>query len=151
MIFAAYRSGLYNLLLLGHIVSLVVAFAPAVIHPIVGTQTQADGEPVASTVAAHLASNTRRVHFPAVVVTGLFGLGMVFTSDDVWDFGQAWVSLALLVWFALCGVVSGLIGPAERRLGAGDASANRQVQMGGQIATVLLLVMLSLMIWKPGA
>lgn len=151
MIVAAYRSGLYNVLLLGHIVSLVIAFAPAVIHPILSSQTETDGEPVTSRVAMHMANNTRRVHFPAVVVTGLFGLGMVFASDGVWDFSQTWVSLALLVWLAISGIVSGLIVPAERRVAAGDAGASRQVQMGGQIATLLLLVMLYLMIWKPGA
>jgi uncharacterized membrane protein len=151
MVIAAYRTGVYNVLLLLHIVAIVAAFAPAVIHPILGAQTQADGEPVASTVGAHMATNTRRVHLPALVVAGLLGLAMVFTSDDVWDFGQAWVSLSLLVWFALCGVVSGLIGPAERRVGQGDAGANRQVQLGGQIATVLVLAQLYLMIWKPGA
>ena len=44
-----------------------------------------------------------------------------------------------------------MILPAERKLAAGDLEAEKKVAMGGQIATVLTLVMLYLMIWKPGA
>jgi hypothetical protein len=40
--------------------------------------------------------------------------------------------------------------PGERAMAAGDLSAETKVAMGGQIITVLTLVMLYLMIWKPG-
>lgn len=124
MVLAAYGDGLYKLLLLGHIVALLVAFAPA---------------------------NGRRLHLPALVVTGALGIALVLVSGDAWSFDQAWVSLAFLVWLALAGVVSAVIIPAERKLAAGDPAAERQVGLGGQLVTVLLLVMLYLMIWKPGA
>jgi hypothetical protein len=74
----------------------------------------------------------------------------VFASDPAWGFDQLWVSLALLVWLAICGVVSGVILPSERKLAGGDLAAEAKVAMGGQIVTVLLLAMLYLMIWKPG-
>ena len=54
------------------------------------------------------------------------------------------------MWLALCGVITGLVLPAERRLAAGDLAAEAKVALGGQLATVLALVMLYLMIWKPG-
>ena len=76
---------------------------------------------------------------------------MVLTSDEVFGFGDAWVSLAFLVWLAIIGVVLGLLLPAEKRMAAGDLTQEKKVAMGGQLATVLLLVMLYLMIWKPGA
>jgi hypothetical protein len=75
----------------------------------------------------------------------------VFASDDVVAFDQAWVSLAFLVWLAICGIVSGVLLPAERRVAAGDESAQAIVERGGQIVTLLLVVMLYLMIWRPGA
>lgn len=152
MVFAAVTDGVYKLLYLGHMVSFLVAFAPAVIHPILTAQTKGDDDLSAlGRLSGHMAGNGRRIHFPALVALGAFGLAMVLTSEEVSDFGQAWVSLALLVWLAICGVVSGLLLPAERKLAAGDASAERLVERGGQIATLLLLVMLYLMIWKPGA
>jgi hypothetical protein len=151
MVLAAYADGLYKLFFLGHIVSLLVAFAPAVVNPLLTAQTKRDGEQTLIQVSAHMAANSRRLHFPALVALGGFGLAMVFASGEAWSFDQLWVSLALLVWIAIAGLVSGVIVPAERRLGAGDLAAEARVAMGGQIVTVLTLVMLYLMIWKPGA
>jgi len=59
--------------------------------------------------------------------------------------------VSFLVWIAICGVISGVLLPAERKLAAGDDAAEATVERAGQIATLLLLVMLYLMIWKPGA
>jgi len=118
MILATYGDGLYKLLFLGHMASFLVAFAPAVIHPILGAQTKADGDATAlARLSGHMAGNGRRIHFPALIALGAFGLGMVFASDDVVAFDQAWVSLAFLVWLAICGIVSGVLLPAERRAG----------------------------------
>lgn len=148
--------GMYKVLLLLHLLSVVVAFAPAVVNPIYAAQMKGEGEGVFQRFAGHMAANGRRIHFPALIATGVFGLGMVFSSkpdgadENLIEFDQAWVSLSLLVWIALCGVVSGMILPAERKLSAGDMEAEKKVAMGSQIATVLFLVMLYLMIWKPG-
>jgi hypothetical protein len=152
MILAAYGDGLYKLFYFGHMASFLVAFAPAVIHPIIGAQTKADGDPSAlARLTGHMAGNGRRIHFPALIALGAFGLAMVFTSSDVDAFDQAWVSLAFLVWLGICGVVSGMLLPAERKVAAGDESALVPLERAGQISTLLLVVMLYLMIWRPGA
>jgi uncharacterized membrane protein len=152
MILAAYGDGLYKLLFLGHMASFLVAFAPAVIHPILGAQTLADGDPSAlARLSGHMAGNGRRIHFPALIALGGFGLAMVFASDEVIGFDDTWVSLAFLVWIGICGVVSGLLLPAERKVAAGDEAAQATVERAGQLATLLLVVMLYLMIWRPGA
>jgi len=152
MILAAYGDNLFNALFLGHIVSLLVAFAPAVINPILSVQVKADGdEGSLLRVLGHMATNGGRIHFPALIALGGFGIAMVLTSDEVFGFGDAWVSLAFLVWLAIIGVVLGVLLPAEKRMAAGDLTQEKKVTMGGQLATVLLLVMLYLMIWKPGA
>ncbi|MEQ1785939.1 MAG: hypothetical protein ABL966_02710 [Acidimicrobiales bacterium] len=150
MMFAAFGSTLYKLLFLGHMIAFVVAFAPAVIHPLLLVRTRDDADASARTrLMGQLARNGRAIHFPALIVLGAFGLGMVFEGD--WGFGDAWVSLAFLVWLAMCGVISALMLPSERKLAAGDAAAERMVERAGQLTTLLLLVMLYLMIWKPGA
>jgi hypothetical protein len=152
---AAFGS-VYKLMLFLHIVSVVAAFAPMVIHPVMGAQAKGAGPPTIGNVAGYMHANGRRIHFPALVLTGLFGRGMVFSSEPdgfderLYDFDQVWVSLSIVVWLALCGVVSGMILPAGRKLAAGDASAASQVALGGQLSTILFLVMLYLMIWKPG-
>jgi len=150
MILAALSDTPYRIFFLLHIVSVVAAFAPMVVHPVLAARAKADGEGTLRTVAGYMAANGRQIHMPSLVLVGLFGIGLILTSDDVWAFDQTWVSLAFLVWIALCGVVSGLLMPAERKLAAGELEAEKKVALGGQIVTVLFLVMLYLMIWKPG-
>lgn len=150
MVLAAYASGLYKVFFLGHMLSFVVAFAPAVIHPILTAQTKQDGEATLLKTAKHMADNGRRVHFPALLALGAFGLAMVITSDPIFGFDQAWVMAAITIWVILCGVISAVMLPAERKLAQGDLEAERIIAVAGPIVTVLALVMLYLMIWKPG-
>ena len=149
MILATYGSTLYKLLFLGHMITLVVAFAPAVVNPLNAARAKADGTDALRRLGGYQAVNGKLVHLPALVLLGAFGIGLVFEGG--FGFDETWVSLAFLGWIALGGVVSGLILPAERRLAGGDLEAEAKVALGGQIATVLFLVMLYLMIWKPGA
>ncbi len=79
------------------------------------------------------------------------GVLMIALSDEFWDFSDAWVSLAFLVWFAIAGVVSAIILKGERLMASGDMKGRELVAKGGPIATVLLLVMVYLMVFKPGA
>lgn len=149
MILAAYSDNAYDLVLLLHIVAVLIAFAPAVNHPIFAQRFKADGQ--LERFATHAAANGRFLHLPALVVAGLLGIVLVVLSDEIIEFSEAWVSLSLLVWIALAGVVSALILPSERKVAAGQLEAQRTAEMGGQLAGVLLLVMLYLMIFKPGS
>ena len=153
MILAAYGDSLYKVLFLGHMLSFVVAFAPAVINPIlVGEDEGATATSARSRrLAGHMASNGRQIHFPALIALGGFGIAMVLTSDPAFglrpDLGVA--GLPRLAGDHRGGLRRGA--PGERKLAAGDLAAEKKVAMGGQIVTVLTLVMLYLMIWKPGA
>lgn len=151
MVLGAFRDGLYNLFLALHLVSVVAAFAPAVIHPLLIARTRPDGDTALGRLAGAMVANSRVVHIPALVLTAPFGIAMVLLSDDVWEMGDPWISASFLVWIALCGIVTGVILPGERALAAGDASAERKVAFGGQLATLGFVIMLWLMIWKPGA
>jgi hypothetical protein len=138
-----------NILLLLHIASVVVAFAPASVHPLLGRQFGKDGPPALQRFSAFAAQNSQRVYAPALLLAGLFGLGLVMESDYI-DFDQTWVSLAVLVWVAMNGIVHGVIVPGERKVGAGDTEAMKRLDLGGGLVTILFVVMLYLMIWKPG-
>lgn len=152
MVLAAYLDTGYKVVFLLHILSVIVAFAPAFTSPILVAKTKkAEGEGALPRLAGYLHANARTIHFPALILVGLFGLGMVGMSDDAFSFSDTWVILALVVWIALCGVVSAVITPGEKKLAGGDLSAEKNVALGGQIASVMLLVMLYLMIFKPGA
>ncbi|HEU5150205.1 MAG TPA: hypothetical protein VFU19_06890 [Iamia sp.] len=141
---------IYQLVFLLHILSAIVAFAPVMVWPIVNLQTRKRGVTVPGEVAGQAAVNNVTVHGPALVATGVFGLLMVVLSDEIYEFSQAWISIAFVLWFALLGVLFGLLTPAERKAAAGDAEAARKVPMFGGFVHILLLLILIDMIWKPG-
>ncbi len=146
---ASIGSNPYKLVFLLHILAVIVAFAPAFVWPVTNAALRKEGG-VGPRVATQVVRNSMMVHGPALVLAGFFGIVLVLLSDEAWEFSQMWVSLAFLVWFALLGVVFGAIVPAERKVAQGDEAAEKRVAMFGGISHVLLLVMLILMIWKPG-
>ena len=148
---AAIDSTAYNLVLMLHILSAIVAFAPAFVWPVINAQTRQRGVKVPAEVAGQVAVNNVLLHGPALVLTGVFGILLVVLSDEVWEFSEPWISGAFLVWFALLGVLFGLLVPAERKAADGDADAGKKVSMFGGFVHILLLVVLYLMIFKPGA
>jgi uncharacterized membrane protein len=139
----------YKLLLLLHIASIVVAFAPLITHPVLIRQLSQDNDALRR-FAGYAVANNQRIYGSGLILAGLFGIGLIFSSDSAWEFDQTWISLALLVWIAMNGVLHAMIIPGERALGSGDQSAQQRLDLGGLIMSLLFLVMLYLMIWKPG-
>lgn len=150
MIFAAVGDDLYNVILALHVVSFVIAFAPAIAHPVMNLQSRSASPEARSAILGFIAQNGRRIYAPALIVTGGLGILLVLVSDDVWEFSQGWVSAAFAVWIAMNGILHAVLLPAERKLAEGDATAEKRVEIAGMVLTVLFLVMVVLMIWKPG-
>lgn len=158
MILAAYDDTGYNLLLLLHIVAVLVAFAPAAINPLLERYfVRNGGEAALGNWAGFASDYTKKISLSSLVVVLVTGILLIVMSsvegqeDNLWEFSQTWISLAFLVWFAIGGVVSAMILKGEKLLAAGDMKGRELLAKGGPIATVLLLVMLYLMIFKPGA
>ncbi len=79
-------------------------------------------------------------------------VGMSKTGGrEVFSFKQSWVSLAMLLWIILVALFLFAILPAQRKAAAGDAEAARRVPMFTGMVHLLLLILLYLMIWQPGA
>lgn len=125
----------FRIFYLLHILTIVVAFAPAVMSVLPGGRDGSLGV---------LERAGRQVYAPALILAGLFGILCIVTSDDVFEFDQTWISLAFVVWIAMNGVFHGMVLVGQKQE---DAT---KVGNGQAIMTVLLLVMLYLMIWKPG-
>ena len=147
---AAYDGTGYNVFLFLHIVTALVAFAPAFVHPLLSSQTKALDADNRGKVLGMIAGNGRRIYAPALILTGLFGFAMQGMSDGVIEFSQTWFSLAVVVWIGMNGVLHGMLLPAERAVAGGDDTAAKKVDTAGIILTVLLLVMVYLMVFKPG-
>ncbi len=151
MLLATVGDGYYNVILFLHILSFLVAFAPAVMNPLLANYYKRGGDDRAAVTWAGFTSfYTSRVSLPALGVLLVTGIWMIAISDEVWDFSQGWVSAAFVVWLAIGGVVSAMILKGEKQVAAGDVSGEKLVSLGGAIATLLMAVVLYLMIFKPG-
>ncbi|QXC61181.1 hypothetical protein KSP35_23200 [Aquihabitans sp. G128] len=140
----------YKLMLLLHIVTIVVAFAPGFVLPGLRRKVAAEGDGASRAFAAAAAANDTRIHGPALVLAGLFGFGLVGMSKKFYEFSQPWISVGMLLWFIMLGMVFAVLLPAEKKVAAGDASAQKLVGMAGGIIHLLFLVQVIVMIWKPG-
>jgi hypothetical protein len=71
-------------------------------------------------------------------------------SDDTFKVSQPWLITAVWVWIAMIGVHHGLMIPAEKALARGDKRALRRLDLSAALISVLLVVQLYLMVFKPG-
>ena len=149
MLLADTSSGVYQLLLILHILAVIVAFAPAIVSPLTTNRLQGEQGAMRSYSTAGSA-NTRSVYLPALVVVGVLGFALVGLSGGAFEFSDPWVSAAALLWLIIAAVVGAVIMPAERLVGAGDAGAASKLRAGSGVVTLLLVVVLFLMVVKPG-
>lgn len=152
MILAAYRDTGYNIILLLHIVAVIAAFAPTVVNPLLERHLARDGG--AGTLQAWAAfahDYTKKIVMGSLGLALITGIIMIVMSDELIEFSDMWISLSFLVWLALAGVLSAMVGKGQRLVAAGDASGRDLLAKAGPIVVVLLLAMLYLMIFKPGA
>lgn len=141
----------YDIVLLIHILSFPVAFVPAVVSPLLEAHFAREaGDATMQTWAKFSAFFTSRISLTALGVLFLTGIIMIVQSDG-WEFSDAWISIAFLVWFAIGGVVSAMILKGEKQIASGDMGGRALIAKGGPIATVLMVIMLYLMVFKPGA
>ena len=150
MLLATVDSSAYKVLLFLHILSVIIAFAPAFVWPFVSVRLRKANQPVGATINQLAGGNTLKIHGPAFAASGIFGFGLIGVSDKVWAFDQTWISIAMLLWFLGLGVMFGLMAPAEKKAEAGDEGAEAKLTMYGGMLHLLLFLLLVDMIWKPG-
>jgi uncharacterized membrane protein len=100
----------------------------------------------------------------------IFGIGAVGSSDSTWTFGQTWVWLALALYVVEVGLLHAVIkksqreyatlarrlseaGPMKERPSEVDriAALERRIGIGWGSFNVVVLAVVGLMVWKPGA
>lgn len=101
---------------------------------------------------------------PAALLVPFFGIGMVFSSDDVYKISQFWVWFSLLLYVVYAALGAGparMTGAAiVERLEASPAGSTvasiapdlvRRFQFIGLGFFVLNVLFIVLMVWRPGA
>lgn len=146
-VLAAIDSTGYKVMLLIHILAVVIGFAPAWLTPVLMRLTAAGDKAAAD----GLESSILRFSLPGIAIAGLLGFGLVGMSDKTFKLSQPWVSTAVLLWLVLLAVIAFVALPAVKAFRDGDEGARKKLMMSTGITHLILVVMIFLMVFQPGA
>jgi len=162
---------LYRIIVVLHILCAIIGFGAVYLNALYGQQIRKHRgrEGLAIYEANFFVSGVGQFFIYGVFV---FGFLAVLASDDAWKFDQTWVWLAMLLYIVALGVSHGVLLPAVKRMGvlmkemvdAGPpptqgpppqvaelGTLGQRVGATGAFLDVMIVVILCLMIWKPGA
>lgn len=156
---------LRELLLIGHILGVVVmAFGSGTA---ILASLSAGSRPTVADVlkASQLELLGGRVTAFAAVVVAALGIWLVI-EVEAYDFSQAWISAAFLLWFIAMGIGGGILARHSRRTIAvaqeaqqrGETTSDAVIaqfrapvaNIGGTVMGLLYVVFIYLMVAKPG-
>jgi uncharacterized membrane protein len=166
---AAYNSDLYDIVKVLHILCAIIGFGGVIFNGLYGAQAKARGGREAAAIAHAMLRVTKVAEYfiYAVFVTGLALVGL---GKNIFDFGQTWIWLSIVLFVAALGVSHGLLMPRVKRMNAlldelaevpaGGAAPppqaaemdrlTKQVAICEAILDVTLVVLLVFMVFKPG-
>lgn len=169
MVLGDIGDGVYNFVYLLHIVSIIVGIGGVVLNGVYAAQIKARTGLAAMAVVEANAFVTWRVAELFIYSIPIWGFALVGLSDGVWEFGDTWVWLSFVLYLAAVGISHGMLHPAQKRFtqvlggaAAGNAGVSpssepelvaldKRMAIAGTVLNVLILLILILMIWKPGA
>ena len=174
-ILATYRNGVYDFFLLLHILCAIIGFGAVYLNALYGQEVRKRPGPEGLAVfeANFRISKIAEYFIYAVFVFGLVLLALATSpvgDAHVFKFSQTWVWLAIVVYVVGLGVSHGVLMPSLKKMrtlmgemiaagppvGGPPPQASEMEQLGkkvgaaGATLNVLLVVILALMIWKPG-
>ncbi|HEX4978983.1 MAG TPA: DUF2269 family protein [Acidimicrobiales bacterium] len=166
-----YRDNLYDLVLVLHLLAVVVGFGPFFLGTAIYGRAAEGGGPAGLAIgrATMKLTAVSDLFIYAVFVTGIL---LVILSDDVIPFSDMWISISMLLYFAGIAVSHAMLRPAGKRMlalqeelaGAGPPAgggrprqvdeieaAGKRLAMAGMIENLIVVAIVFLMVFKPGA
>lgn len=169
-----YRENLYDLVLVLHLIAVIVGFGTFFLNGVYGAQAKANQGPagLAITRATQKVAEIADYFVYAVFVTGIL---LVILSDEVIPFSDPWVSLSMLLYIVGVALSHAALRPAVKRMitlqdelvAAGPPPAGaaggpppqvgeiedlgKRVALIGAVLHVVVVVVIFLMVFKPGA
>jgi uncharacterized membrane protein len=174
MVFAAFRGDfLYDFLLWAHILCAIVGFGGVLLNALYGAEAKKRPGPggLAISEANKRVSDIAEYFIYAVFV---FGFGLIGVSDSVWELSQTWIWLSIVLFIVALGISHGVMMPTAKKMialqqemvAAGPPPADappgpppqvaemevlgKKLGTFGPVLHVLFLVILYLMVFKPG-
>jgi Predicted integral membrane protein (DUF2269) len=173
MVLATINGGLYKLCLVLHILCAIVGFGAVFLNGIYGQQMKSrlQSGRVAEAIGIYEANFTvSKVGEYFIYAVFIFGFALLGLSDSAWKFSQTWIWLAVVLYVIALGLSHGVLIPAVKRMGvlmhelasgpppaggpppqaAEMAALGQRIGVVGPTLNILMIVILFLMVWKPG-
>lgn len=164
-------SGAYNFVLVLHILAVIVGLGSVTLNGVYAMEAKRRQGPEALAISEANAKATKIAEY-VIFTIPLWGFGLIGLSDGVWELSQTWLWLSLVLYVIAVGLSQAVLLPIDRKMHAlqselvaapstGAAGPPPQVaqldalgKRAGAVAGILnllLIVILVLMVWKPGA
>ncbi len=168
---ASYNSDAYNIVKILHILCAIIGFGGVILNGVYGAQIRARGGAEGAAIG-HAVFRVSTVAEYFIYAVFVLGLALVGLGNNVFDFGQTWIWLSMVLFIVGLGLSHGALRPRVRRMNAlmdelatapaGAAGGGPPPQaaeleaLGKQVAAIeaaldlLLVVILVFMVFKPG-
>jgi hypothetical protein len=175
LVVGTWRNGFYDLVLVLHIFCAIVGFGAVYLNAIYGQEIRKRRGPEGLAIyeANFRVSQIGQYFIYAVFLFGLLLLALATTpggSGHVYKFSQTWVWLSIVLYVIAIGLAHGVLLPAVKRMGvlmremvatgppaggpppqaAEMAELGKRVGATGATLDIMMVVILCLMVWKPG-
>jgi uncharacterized membrane protein len=161
MLAAGINSGIYKFVLVLHILSVVVGIGAVMMNGIYASQAV---KRLGATGRAVSEANfeVSKIAEYVIYTIPIWGLALVGLSDKAWKFSQTWIWLSLVIYIVAIGISHGVMIPGHKRFtelvaeaeGKPTAEMNevgQRLAIGGMTLNLIVVILIALMIWKPGA
>ena len=158
-------SGPYKFFLVLHLLAVIVGIGNTMLNGVYGAKAKAAGPN-----GGHIAKANFEVTMVAekiIYTIPIFGIILVAISPhDIWGFDQFWIWGSLVLYVIALGIAHGVMVPSSKQMlalgqkmasGQGGPAEVSQMEMlgkrlaaGGMTLNLLVVVLVALMVWKPG-
>jgi uncharacterized membrane protein len=158
VLLATVDSSLYKIVFAVHILAAIIGFGGVALNGIYARVALDNQGPTGGAIAGAImkASDIASYAIYSVPVWGIF---LVILSDKVYAFSQPWVSASFTLYIVVVALVLAVIRPAGRKFGEAVADPQRAAEaeslsktlaIVGGVANLSWVVILFLMVFKPG-
>ena len=156
---ASFNSGMYQVVLIVHLVGAVVGFGASALGTVMLRRAWVEGPDAAAAVRRSFEFASNRLTDIAAYVAGIAGVVAVLV-DDRWDFRQGWVTTAFILYFAWAAIAHGALRPTAAKLAeamdggperAEDAERlRRRAERWSMLSNLVIVAAIAVMVTKPG-
>ena len=167
-----YRDNLYDIVLMLHLLAIIFGFGNVVLNGVYGARAKAE-QGTRGNAIAEANFFVTGIAEKIIYTVPVWGILLVILSDKVIKFSELWVGLSFLLYLIAIGISHAVMIPATHKMirlqhelldgpppaGAGGPppqvaemeATGKRLATFGTILNVMLVVILFLMVFKPGS